>query len=143
MATSSPETSVKLKIVEMDHIVIRVKDVERAIQFYTEVLGLAPHRVEEYRAGTVPFPCARVNNDTIIDLFPFTDHEPVGDGPRNLDHYCLAIEPTDLVQLADHLRQRGVTVVSDAPAQRSGARGMGQSIYIKDWEGNTIELRYY
>ena len=143
MATQSPETSVILKIVEMDHIVIRVKDVEGAIQFYTEVLGLAPHRVDEYRAGKVPFPCARVNNDTIIDLSPTPDQEPVGDGPRNLDHYCLTIEPTDMVQLGEHLHQQGVTVVSDAPAQRSGARGMGNSIYIKDWEGNTIELRHY
>lgn len=143
MATSSPETSVKLKVVEMDHIVLRVKDVERAIEFYTEVLGLAPHRVDEYRAGKVPFPCARINNDTIIDLTPFPDQEPVGDGPRNLDHYCLTIEPTDLVQLGEHLRQRGVTIVSEAPGKRSGAKGMGDSIYIKDWEGNTIELRHY
>ena len=136
-------TSVTLKVVEMDHIVLRVKDVERAIKFYTEVLGLAPHRVEEYRAGKVPFPCARVNENTIIDLFPTPDQELVGDGPRNLDHYCLTIEPTDLVQLADYLRERGVTVISDGPAQRSGAQGQGDSIYIRDWEENTIELRHY
>ena len=36
-----------------------------------------------------------------------------------------------------------MTLVSEGPAQRSGARGTGNSIYIKDWEGNTIELRYY
>ena len=136
-------TSVTLKVVEMDHIVLRVKDVERAIKFYTEVLGLTPYRVEEYRAGKVPFPCARVNGNTIIDLFPTPDQEPVGDGPRNLDHYCLTIEPTDLVQLAEYLRERGVKVVSDGPAQRSGARGQGNSIYVKDWEENTIELRHY
>ena len=136
-------TSVTLKVVEMDHIVLRVKDVERAIKFYTEVLGLTPYRVEEYRAGKVPFPCARVNENTIIDLFPTPDQEPVGDGPRNLDHYCLTIEPTDLVQLAEYLRERGVKVVSDGPAQRSGAQGQGNSIYVKDWEENTIELRHY
>jgi catechol 2,3-dioxygenase-like lactoylglutathione lyase family enzyme len=137
------EASVKLKVVEMDHIVLRVKDVERAIEFYTQVLGLEPYRVEEYRAGKVPFPCARVNNDTIIDLFPTPDQEPVGDGPRNLDHYCLVIEPTDMVELAELLRSRGVDVTSDGPAQRSGARGTGSSIYITDWEGNRIELRHY
>lgn len=60
-----------------------------------------------------------------------------------MDHYCLTIEPTDLVRLADSLRERGVTVVSDGPAQRSGARGTGNPIYIKDWEGNTVELRHY
>lgn len=143
MVTHPQEMSAKCKVVGMDHIVLRVKDVERAIRFYTEVLGLAPHRVEEFKSGEVPFPSARINADTIIDLLPWTDEEPAGDGRRNLDHYCLTIEPTDLVQLADHLRQRGVTVVSDAPGLRSGARGMGNSIYIKDWEDNTIELRYY
>ena len=143
MATSSRETSVKLKITEMDHIVIRCQDVERAIEFYTGVLGLAPHRVNEFRAGQVPFPCAKVNADTIIDLFPFPGQAPVGDGPRNLDHYCLTIEPTDMVKLSEYLKERGVTVVSEGPAQRSGARGMATSIYIKHWEGNTIELRHY
>jgi catechol 2,3-dioxygenase-like lactoylglutathione lyase family enzyme len=143
MATQSSETSVKLRVVEMDHIVLRVKDVERALQFYGEVLGLSTFRVEEYRAGQVPFPCARINDHTIIDLLPWSQDEPVGDGRRNMDHYCLTIEPTDMVALGEHLRERGVTLVSEGPAQRSGARGTGNSIYIKDWEGNTIELRYY
>ena len=80
------ESSVKLKIVQLDHIVIRVKDVEGALQFYTGILGLEPHRVEEYRTGELPFPCARINNETIIDLKPWPDEEPVRDGRRNLDH---------------------------------------------------------
>ena len=90
-----------------------------------------------------PFPCARVNGSTIIDLFPWPQEEPVGDGRRNLDHYCFVIEPTDMNELADYLKGRGVTIVSAAPVQRSGARGTATSIYIKDWEGNTIELRHY
>ena len=143
MSTQSTDTSVSLKVVELDHIVLRIKDVERAIEFYTGTLGLAPHRVEEYRAGKVPFPCARINDGTIIDLRPTPEQEPVGDGPRNLDHYCLVIEPTDMDRLADDLRARGVTVLSDAAGQRSGARGMATSIYIKDSESNTIELRHY
>ena len=143
MSTQFSEQSMNPKVVEMDHIVLRVKDVDLALRFYTEVLGLAPHRVEEFKSGKVPFPSATINNGTIIDLLPWPDEEPVGDGRRNLDHFCLTIEPTDLVKLGDYLRKRGVTVVSDAPGLRSGARGMGNSIYIKDWEGNTIELRYY
>ena len=87
------DSTVKLKIVGLDHIVIRFKDVEGAITFYTEILGLTPHRVEEYRSGELPFPCARINNDTIIDLKPWPDEEPVRDGRRNLDHYCLVLEP--------------------------------------------------
>ena len=137
------ESSVKLKIVEMDHIVIRVKDVEGALAFYTGILGLEPHRVEEWRSGELPFPCARINANTLIDLKPWTEDEPVHDGRRNLDHYCLVLEPTDMDALSDHLREQGVTVVSETPAQRSGARGMATSIYIQDPEGNQIELRHY
>ena len=143
MSARSTETPAGLRVVDLDHIVLRVKDVERAIEFYTGTLGLAPHRVDEYRAGQVPFPCARINDGTIIDLRPTPEQEPVGDGPRNLDHYCLVIEPTDLTRLTDDLRARGVTVLSDAPGQRSGARGTATSIYIKDSESNTIELRHY
>ena len=65
------------------------------------------------------------------------------DGRRNLDHYCLVLEPTDMSQLIGLLREQGVTVHSDEPVQRSGARGMATSIYIEDWEGNQIELRHY
>ena len=140
MATDS---SVKLKIVQLDHIVIRVKDIEGAIKFYTDILGLEPLRVDEFRSGELPFPCARINSETIIDLKPWPDEEPVIDGRRNLDHYCLVLEPTDMNQLSSHLREQGVTVNSEEPVQRSGARGMATSIYIEDWEGNQIEVRHY
>ena len=132
-----------LQVTDLDHIVLRVRDVEGAIEFYTQVLGLQPHRVEEYRKGEVPFPCARVNSGTIIDLLPSPDQRPIGDGPRNLDHYCLTIAATDMERLSEELAERGVEVVSDAPGQRSGARGTATSIYIRDPEGNRIELRHY
>src|ERR1043166_7228127 len=121
----------KIKFVEMDHIVIRCKDVERQLEFYSEILGLEPYRVEEFRSGKVMFPSVRVNEGMIIDLFPRPNEEPVGDGPRNLDHYCLTIEPTDLRKLAADLRELGVTVEGDAKL-RSGARGDGYSIYVRD-----------
>lgn len=132
-----------LRVTDLDHIVLRVRDIEGAIEFYTQVLGLQPHRVDEYRKGEVPFPCARVNSGTIIDLLPSPDQEPIDDGPRNLDHYCLTIAETDMERLSEELAERGVEVVSDAPGQRSGARGTATSIYIRDPEGNRIELRHY
>ncbi len=91
------------QIVELDHIVLRVKDVERAIEFYTGTLGLAPHRLEEFRAGEVPFPCARVNDHTLIDLLPSPDEEPIGDGPRNLDHFCERVDTFDEEEIRRHL----------------------------------------
>src|SRR5262245_31915105 len=138
----SNNSSVKIKFVELDHIVIRCKDVERQLNFYVDILGLEPYRIEEYRAGKVSFPSVRVSEGMIIDLFPKPDQEPVGNGPRNLDHYCLTIAPTDLGQLAASLKRHGVTVEGDAK-KRSGARGDGYSIYVRDFEGNRVELRHY
>ena len=54
----------------MGHIVLNVNDDEQMIAFYTNVLMLAPERLEEYRAGDAPFPSVRLNSDTIMDLFP-------------------------------------------------------------------------
>ena len=138
----SKQSSAVIEIVEIDHIVIRCKDVERQMKFYVDILGLEPYRVDEYRAGKVFFPSARVNDGMIIDLFPRPNEEPVGDGPRNLDHYCLTIAPTDLNKVAARLQDQGV-IVEGEPKKRSGARGDGYSIYVRDFEGNRVELRYY
>jgi catechol 2,3-dioxygenase-like lactoylglutathione lyase family enzyme len=131
------------KIVDLDHIVLRVKDVERAVAFYTGTLALEPHRLEEFRAGKVPFPCARVNAHTIIDLLPWPREEPVGDGRRNLDHFCMVVDGVGMDEFAKYLESRGVTVTHERAGRRSGAQGMADSIYVKDPEGNTIELRRY
>jgi catechol 2,3-dioxygenase-like lactoylglutathione lyase family enzyme len=138
----SKQSSAGIEIVEIDHIVIRCKNVERQMKFYVEILGLEPYRVDEYRAGKVFFPSVRVNDGMIIDLFPRPNEEPVGDGPRNLDHYCLTIAPTDLNKVAARLQEQGV-IVEGEPKKRSGARGDGYSIYVRDFEGNRVELRYY
>ena len=58
-----------VKITELDHIVLRVKDVETSLRFYTQVLGLQPERVAQWRVGEIRFPSARLNADTIIDFF--------------------------------------------------------------------------
>ena len=138
----SKQSFVGIQIVEIDHIVIRCKDVGQQMKFYIDILGLEPYRVDEYRAGKVFFPSVRVNEGMIIDLFPRPNEEPVGDGPRNLDHYCLTIVPTDLNKVAARLQEQGVTVEGE-PKKRSGARGDGYSIYVRDFEGNRVELRYY
>ena len=57
----STQTQPLVKISEMDHIVLRVKDVEVSLDFYTRLLGLTPERVEEWRAGDVRFPSATTN----------------------------------------------------------------------------------
>ncbi len=60
----------RIKVTELDHIVLNVSDIDRSLKFYTEVLGLQPERLDEFKAGKVGFPSVRINGDTIIDLFP-------------------------------------------------------------------------
>src|SRR5215208_2412133 len=121
------------QVVGLDHIVLTCDDVERSLRWYTECLGLRPERAEEWRRGDAPFPSVRVDEGTIIDLFP----GPVDKG--RLDHFCLVIEPTDLHALAES----GRFEVLDGPVRRFGARGDGTSLYIRDPDGTTIELRHY
>ena len=104
---TSVNTQPLVKITEMDHIVLRNKDVEVSLRFYTEVLGLKAERVKEWRAGDVRFPSARINADTIIDFFG-SDQEPSGkEGTKNQDHFCMVIEPTDMEELKTSGRGQG------------------------------------
>ena len=140
------QTSVKsqalVKITEMDHIVLRNKDVEESLRFYTDVLGLQAERVAEWRAGEVRFPSARINADTIIDFFG-TDQDPIGkDGVKNQDHFCMVIEPTDMEELKAKFEAMGGEIQA-GPGKRWGSHGDGISLYIYDPDGNVVELRHY
>jgi catechol 2,3-dioxygenase-like lactoylglutathione lyase family enzyme len=126
-------TDPAVNIVEFDHLVLKCTDIEATLRWYTEELGLAPVRLDEWRAGEVPFPSLRINAHTIIDLV-------TGDTvDGRLDHICLVVQPTDFDQLA----QSGRFEVLDGPGSRFGARGDGISLYIRDPDGATVELRYY
>ncbi|GAA4919300.1 catechol 2,3-dioxygenase-like lactoylglutathione lyase family enzyme [Stackebrandtia albiflava] len=122
-----------VKITGFDHLVLNVSDVERALEFYTGTLGLEPVRVEQWRAGEVPFPSVRVNGSTIIDLFSRER------GESNVDHFCLVVEPLDWQEVIDS----GELTVVDGPGSRFGARGTATSVYVEDPDGNVIELRWY
>ena len=129
-------------ITEMDHIVLRVRDVEESLRFYHEILGLPVERVEQWRAGDIRFPSVRLNADTIIDLFA-SDQEPIGrDGAKNQDHYCMVIEPTDMEALKAQFEALGVDIQA-GPGKRWGSHGDGISLYIYDPDDNVVELRHY
>jgi catechol 2,3-dioxygenase-like lactoylglutathione lyase family enzyme len=132
-----------VQVIGFDHLVLAVADVERSLDWYTGVLGLTGARVEEWRRGEAPFPSVRVDDTTIIDLIPATDgsasDNPAHDPGRNLDHLCLVVEPTDLVAWAEGSGQ----AIVGGPGPRFGAQGVATSIYVRDPDGNTIELRHY
>ena len=135
----------KIKIIELDHIVLNVGDIDRSLKFYTEVLGLKGERVDEFRAGKVGFPSVRINEATIIDLFPRKD------GPAqlvsekvngNLNHFCLVVGAEDFSGIVEYLAENHVTV-REGPRSRWGAQGRATSVYFLDPDGNEVEIRCY
>ncbi len=122
-----------LHVTGLDHVVLNVADVERSLAFYCDELGLAPERVDQWRRGEVLFPSVRIDDHTIIDLLAASR------SGVNADHLCLVVEPTDL----EAVKASGRFEVIDGPATRFGARGDGTSLYVKDPDGNTVELRHY
>ena len=129
----------------MDHIVLNVEDDEKMIAFYSKVLMFAPERLEEYRAGDVPFSSVRLNSDTIIDLFPkkiWQKSDQAEQGHENLNHFCFALSKGMWENLLERLEANNVDI-EEGPVPRWGAHGTGTSIYFRDPEGNLIEARYY
>jgi catechol 2,3-dioxygenase-like lactoylglutathione lyase family enzyme len=117
----------------LDHIVLNVADAERSLRFYCDELGLAGVRIEEWRRQGAPFPSVRINASTIIDIVQLARTG------ENTDHLCLVVESTDF----EALKASGRFEIVDGPDRRYGARGDGTSLYIRDPDRNTVELRYY
>jgi glyoxylase I family protein len=124
---------IPLKVAELDHVVLRCRDQNRALDFYTRILGLREERRID-QIGLIQLRAGR----SMIDLVPAT-HPRAEDG-LNVDHVCLAVEARDLNEVARYLRELSVEVIGE-PAMRYGAHGAGLSIYIRDPEGNVVELK--
>lgn len=77
-----------VKITELDHIGLRVKDVEASLRFYSELLGLKTERVDEWRKGEIGFPSVRLNADTLIDFFLSEKKVDNANKEMNQDHFC-------------------------------------------------------
>jgi len=123
-----------MRVVGFDHLVLNVTDVERSLAWYCGELGLQPERADEWRRGEILFPSVRVDEHTLIDLLAA---ERTG---ANVDHVCLVIEPTDLAELAASGR---FDVVSGPSEGLYGAQGFATSLYVRDPDGNVVELRSY
>ncbi len=125
---------------DIDHVVLRVVDVDAMRAFYCEVLGCTLERVQE-SIGLVQLRAGR----SIVDLVPVDSKlgraGGAAPGPegRNMDHFCLRVEPFDDSAIHAHLRANGVQ--AGPTEQRFGAEGQGPSIYLTDPEGNVVELK--
>jgi glyoxylase I family protein len=136
----------RIKVIELDHIVLNVSDIDRSLKFYTEVLGLQAERLDEFKEGKVGFPSVRINTDTIIDLFPFRGSEnkaKPGEKPQgNLNHFCMVVDREDFSGIVDYLGTHKIAV-REGPISRWGARGRATSVYFLDPDGNEVEIRCY
>jgi catechol 2,3-dioxygenase-like lactoylglutathione lyase family enzyme len=119
---------------QFDHIVLRVSDPVASVHWYVEKFGFPVHRLDEFRAGTVPFPSVEICPGTIIDLD--ARHEATG---TNVSHFAIDVEPLDLVELV----ASGAFEKIDGPYRRWGARGPADLVYVEDPDGNVIEIRHY
>ncbi|MBV9989891.1 MAG: VOC family protein [Alphaproteobacteria bacterium] len=124
----------------LDHVVLRVRDIEASLRFYRDVLGCTVEKVQEQfglyqvRAGA-----------SLIDLVPLDG--PLGrmggagpgDEGRNLDHFAVQVAPWDEDAIRAHLAAHAIAVVE--AGRRYGAEGSGPSIYVRDPDRNTVELK--
>jgi catechol 2,3-dioxygenase-like lactoylglutathione lyase family enzyme len=124
----------------IDHIVLRVADLDRMLAFYCGVIGCAVEK-EQVGLGLTQLRAGR----SIIDLITLDGAlgrkggaAPGAEG-RNLDHFCLTIAPYDEEALGRHLAAHGVGVLE--AGIRYGAEGEGPSLYVQDPEGNIVELK--
>jgi glyoxylase I family protein len=130
--TDMPGAETALQIAGLDHVVLRVADLERAIEFYRAVLGcrvereLQQPRLVQLRAGA-----------SLIDLVPGSPTAAKGTG--NMDHFALRLAAFDAAALGAHLRRHGVD--PGEVHERYGAEGYGPSLYFADPDGNTVELK--
>jgi catechol 2,3-dioxygenase-like lactoylglutathione lyase family enzyme len=129
-----------IHIREIDHLVLRVTDLERMLHFYCDALGCSIDR----RVDSIGLVQLRAGS-AMLDLVPVAGKLGSAGGAapgkegRNLDHFCLRVEPFDEAAIRAHLSANGVT--AGELASRNGAEGEGPSIYVTDPEGNVVELK--
>jgi glyoxylase I family protein len=122
----------------IDHVVIRAVHPDATIAFYRDVLGCAVERsldigLVQLRAG-----------NSLIDVVPVESRLGRAGGPppatgRNMDHFCLKLHAFDEAAIRAHLTTHGIE--AGTVETRYGADGFGPSIYLKDPEGNVVELK--
>jgi catechol 2,3-dioxygenase-like lactoylglutathione lyase family enzyme len=122
-----------MRLVGPDHLVFVSSDPERLVAWYEEHLGVEVLRLAEWRRQEVPFVSLRVSPTFLIDVMQ---------GQRtgvNVDHVAIEVSDIDL----DELAASGRFEVEMGPADLYGAQGIGRGIYLRDPDGNRVELRTY
>lgn len=132
-----------IDVVDIDHAAYRVSDIDEALAFYHDLLGLPVRDRERFVRDEVPY-VAVVAGGRHLHLVP--TEEPFDPGN---DHVCLLVRSDDvatkseLEALLDDLRAAGVTVKEGEPRKRYGAYGRDWAAYVEDPDGRTVELKLH
>ncbi len=128
------------KVQHIDHVVLRVKDMERSLEFYIEVLGcLVKKRNDQYAMIHLAAGSSMIDLVDIDGPLGAMGGGAPGKERRNVDHFCLRVEPFDETAIHAHLQSHGIA--ADKAVTRYGAEGVGPSIYCFDPDGNQVELK--
>lgn len=125
-----------MNVIGLDHLVLTVSNVERTIDFYTTVLGATAETFDDGRRA-VSFGDQKINLHPADDVY--TPHAATPE-PGSGD-FCLVVD-TDIATVMDRLREYDVDIV-DGPVTKVGARGRMTSLYVRDPDGNLVELADY
>ena len=127
----------KIQIRKIDHLVLRVRDIDAMRKFYCDVLGA------EHVGYRPKFAMSHLRvGECMLDLVEAGKRgvaAPGAGGGLNLDHFCFRVEPFDQEAIVAHLKRHHVPL--GPIRERYGAEGNGVSIYLTDPEGNTVELK--
>jgi glyoxylase I family protein len=130
-----------LEVLAIDHIVLRTTKLKEMLDFYTKVLNCTIERETPVETGLTQLRAG----SALIDLVVVNSRlGAIGGGAptqseRNVDHFCLQIKSVPEQDIITYLKESGIEV-GDFES-RFGAQGEGNSLYIKDPEGNEVELR--
>ena len=127
----------KVKVSALDHLVLTVADISATLAFYTDILGMTPQTFTP--ANGTPRHALRFGAQK-INLHPAAapfDPKAAHPGPGTAD-LCFLSE-TALADWQDHLAAKEIAV-TQGPVRRTGAMGPILSLYLRDPDGNLIEI---
>ncbi len=129
------------RVCGFDHIVLRVRDLERSLHFYADLLSLEVEGRAEHAAGERPFLSVRAGGQ-LIDLWPDDSYDAeLGAQHGGMFHFCLRVGGHLASDVIPELEKAGVKILEEKPARRFGATGYGMSIYVRDPDGYMLELK--
>lgn len=133
-----------MDVVDIDHVALRVSDLERALEFYSDTLGMEVRDRKRYESGETPF-VAVVAGGRHVHLVPTDEDEIDVSG----EHVCFLVRSSEkdtsdeMETLIDEVRDAGYEIEEGEPYLRYGAYGYDPAVYVRDPDGRRVELKLH